>query len=100
MRLKIIGLALSLAAGGFCSGDRAIDEGIRRVRAHLLIDDPESALSEAQQLETRHPSSKEARSVLIEALSQCGMREEALDKWRSLSLGDPKALADNRQLSA
>jgi HEAT repeat protein len=78
-------------------GNITIDEGIRRVRAHLLIEDPVAALNEARLLDELYPDSKEAGSILVEALSNSGMREAALEKWRTLTLGDPNLLA-GRQL--
>lgn len=92
MWIQALLLSLPLAMGGI-----SIDEGIRRVRAHLLIEDPESALNEAKNLAALHPESKEAGSILVEAFSNCGMREAAIEKWRDLSLGDPSLLV-NRQL--
>jgi HEAT repeat protein len=85
-------LAIPLAMGNL-----TVDEGVRRVRAHLLIEDSASALSEAQNLEESHPASKEARFIHVEALSYCGMREAALEKWRTLSSEDPSLLL-NRQI--
>jgi len=86
-------LALSLAMGTL-----TIEEGSRRVRAHLLIEDSESALEEAKNLGQRHPNSIQAQALLIEALSHCGMREEALERWRAVFAQDPKALSNRKLL--
>lgn len=71
-----------------------IDEGVRRIRAHLLIDDPTSALSEAKALAKQFPDSKEAGQSLIEALSAAGQQEEALAQWNQLSLKFPMIVGD------
>lgn len=74
-----------------------LDAGVRRVRAHLLIEDAESALQEARSLEESYPDSKEASSLFIEALSHSGRRELALEKWRALSQKN-ETLWTDRQL--
>jgi HEAT repeat protein len=93
MWIQAILLALPLAL----VGNRTLDEGIRRVRAHLLIDDPTSALQEAKLLEQLYPDSREAGAILVEALSHSGLQTAALEQWRKLTVTDPNALA-NRQL--
>ncbi len=70
------------------------EEGIRRVQAHLLVDDTPSALEEALQLANRFPDSKESGSILIEALAANRMDEEALDVWHRLSVKYPELLVD------
>jgi HEAT repeat protein len=72
----------------------SVSEGVRRVQAHLLIDDPSSALSEAERLAKEFPQSKEAGSVYVEALAACGFEEQALDEWHRLSIRYPEMLGD------
>lgn len=72
-------------------------EGIRRVQAHLLIEDPSSALTEAETLALQYPDSLEVNKTLIEALSANGFEEQALDLWNRLTLKQPELLY-NRHL--
>lgn len=72
-------------------------EGMRRVRSHLLIDDPTSALSEARELVQQFPNSRGAGSAFIEALAANGFEEKALDAWHVLSSKYPD-LAVERHL--
>ena len=83
---------LGLAAHVFASDP--ISDAVRRVQAHLLIDDASSALKEAQMLVEQFPQSKEALSALIEALSAGGEEEMALDAWSHLSVGHPELVGD------
>lgn len=80
-----------------CALQSPQDEGIRRVHAHLLIDDSAAALEEAQGLAQKFPESIEVRSALIEALAAGGHEEKALAAWHELSRADPN-LSTNRQL--
>jgi HEAT repeat protein len=70
------------------------EEGVRRVQAHLLIDDPASALQEAVNLAEKYPDSRLAGSVLIEALAAGKREEEALDAWHRLSAKYPDLIVD------
>lgn len=81
-----------LAAGG------TEEDGIRRVRAHLLIEDPKSALREANELYRNFEGSKDAGSALIAALSANGMEETALDLFNHLSLKYPDLIQDRNLL--
>lgn len=74
------------------------DEGVRRVQAHLLIGDPESALSEAQEMAAQYPDSLEASKTLIEALAANGLEEPALDLWNQLTKARPDLLYDRHLL--
>jgi HEAT repeat protein len=73
-------------------------EGVRRVRAHLLIEDPPSALEEAMRLVEHFPDSKDAGTALVEALSANGKEKEALDTWHQLSAKYPDLLVDRHLL--
>jgi HEAT repeat protein len=75
-----------------------VDEGVRRVQAHLLIDDANSALREAENLAHQFPDSMEAGSALVEALAATGMQSRALDEWHRLSLRYPSLLGERHLL--
>jgi HEAT repeat protein len=75
-----------------------VDEGVRRVQAHLLIDDAGSALREAESLAQQFPDSLEAGSALIEALAAAGFQSRALDEWNRLSLRYPSLLGERHLL--
>ncbi len=74
------------------------DEGIRRVQAHLLIEDSPSALTEAQELALKYSESFEVQKTLIEALAANGLEEQALDLWDQLTLKKPDLLYDRHLL--
>jgi HEAT repeat protein len=74
------------------------DEGVRRVSAHLLIDDSPSALSEAEALRDQFPESIPVQKTLVEALAANGYEEEALDLWNQLTAKQPDLLYDRRLL--
>lgn len=72
-------------------------EGLRRVEAHLLLDDASSALQEAKDLVTAFPDSQEARGALVRAFAAGGNEKEALEVWNTLADADPDLLS-NRNL--
>ncbi|EKE08598.1 MAG: hypothetical protein ACD_17C00085G0003 [uncultured bacterium] len=92
MLLKL-GLAAALIAA-----DIPEEEGLRRVQAHLLIEDAPSALQEAQALIVFYPHSSQVKKSLIEALSINGKEEEALDLFHQLTLKDANVLYDRNLL--
>lgn len=71
--------------------------GVRRVRSHILLEDQNSALKEAKELNEKFPDSKEVLSVYIEALSASGQETLALQSWHQLSTKYPD-LAQDRNL--
>lgn len=73
-------------------------EGIRRVQAHLLIEDPESALVEASNLAAVYPDSLGANKILLEALAANGLEEQTLDLWNHLAHKHPDLLFDRHTL--
>lgn len=75
-----------------------IPEGVRRVHAHLLIEDLPSALTEAQDLVSQYPDSFLAGKTLIEALAANGFEEQALDLWNRWTLDQPDLLYDRHLL--
>jgi HEAT repeat protein len=74
------------------------EQGIRRVQAHLLIEDPKSALFEAENLSTRYPHSLNCSKSFIEALAANGKEEQALDLWNSLAETHPDLWSDRHLL--
>lgn len=82
---------LLCCAGSLCAGEI---EGVRRVRAHLLIQDRGSAVEEAEALYRAAPESKEVLSALLEALAAAGSEERALAVWREATARDPAVTQD------
>jgi HEAT repeat protein len=74
------------------------EEGVRRIQAHLLIDDAQSALREAQELTAAFPHSRAVGGAAIEALSASGLEEHALALWNNLSKTYPDLLQDTHLL--
>lgn len=74
------------------------DEGIRRIQAHLLIEDPHSALVDAQELASEYPESVEIQKILIETFAANGLEEEALKAWNQLTLKKPELLYERHLL--
>lgn len=74
------------------------EEAVRRVKAHLLIEDSESALKEAAQSFRLHPESVEIQKALIESFAANGMEEEALTLWNQMTTKDPNLLYDRNLL--
>lgn len=71
------------------------EEGVRRVHAHLLIDNPSMALEEAELIVSKYPDSQIAQSALIEALAAGKREQEALAAWDRVSLKYPAILDDH-----
>ena len=74
------------------------EEGIRRIKAHLLIDDPASALKEASELAERYPDSRSVQEIFIETLAAGKFEAEAFDAWHRLSLKYPDLLVGRHLL--
>ncbi len=91
----MIRLAFFLFVGPLCASEEVL---LRRVHAHLLIDDPISALQEAAYLVAEYPDSRLAGSALIEALSSGKKEEEALAAWHALSAKHPDLILDRSVL--
>ncbi|MBU6446687.1 MAG: hypothetical protein KGQ49_04745, partial [Verrucomicrobia bacterium] len=87
-----------LAAAALLASSFSENEGLRRVRAHLLIEDVSSALSEAESLASQYPDSLEAQKMLIEALAASGQEEQALSCWNKLTFHKPDLLYDRNLL--
>ncbi|MBX9743640.1 MAG: hypothetical protein K2X08_00330, partial [Chlamydiales bacterium] len=95
MRCLFISLSFIplLLFGGFSE-----EEGLRRVQAHLLLDDLPSALDEVLRLVEAFPQSKEVGTSFVEVLAANGMEEEALDTWHKLSAAYPELIIDRHLL--
>ena len=89
---------LWLFAAALIAGSALEEEGIRRVQAHLLIEDSLSALTEAEALAALHPDSTEVHKTLIEALAANGREEQALNLWNQLTAKDPGLLYERHLL--
>ena len=95
---RIFGIvALTCALQLHASPGVTEEEGIRRVQAHLLIEDNDAALREASELYESFPS-KAVGSIYIEALSANGLEENALHAWNQLSLHYPNLVEDHHLL--
>lgn len=81
-----------------CVGALSEEEGVRRVQAHLLIEDNLAALDEAQALARQYPESLAAAGALLEALAANGWEEAALDLWTSITAKHPEMLYDRHLL--
>ncbi len=64
-------------------------EGVRKVQAHLLLEDSGAALQQAELLVQQFPDSIEAGIQLVQALAVGGFEERALATWNRLTLKDP-----------
>lgn len=73
-------------------------EGIRRVQAHLLIESPQLALTEAETLAAEYPDSLNVHKIYLEALAANGLEEQALDLWNRLAQKHPDLLYDRHIL--
>lgn len=89
---------VSLFAVGLLAVLPTEEEGVRRVQAHLLIDDSASALQEAAALVERYPDSRVAGETLIQALAADKREEEAFNAWHELSLRHPDLLISRHLL--
>lgn len=85
-------------AAALLASNLSEDDGLRRVRAHLLIDDQVSALNEAEGLASQYPESLEVQKILIESLAVNGFEDQALDSWNKLTFKKPDLLYDRHLL--
>jgi len=74
------------------------EEGVRRVQAHLLIEDLSSALHEAEQLANQYPESLVAGKTLVRAFAANGLEDSALNLWNRLTMNNPNLLYDRELL--
>ncbi len=87
-----------LVAAALLVSQLSEEEGIRRVQAHLLIEDAPSALGEAEALANQYPDSFPIRKTLVEAFAANGLEEQALDLWDRLTFEQPDLLYDRHLL--
>lgn len=78
----------------------SLEEGLRRVSAHQLIEDGDSAVAEARGLVISYPDSSQAIASLVEALSAKGWIDEALQEWKQLKARFPKEALQRPVLEA
>lgn len=90
--MRMIGWALLVPC--LLAGKNTEEEGIRRVRAHLLIEDPKSALREAKELYRNFEGSRSAGAALIASFSANGEEASALELFNRLSLKYPDMIHD------
>jgi HEAT repeat protein len=90
--------AIAAAAPLFLFAEAGVQDGLRRIQSHLLIEDSSSALIEAERLREKFPESKEAGAAFIEALAASGEEERALDEWHRLSARFPDLTLDRHLL--
>ncbi len=64
--------------------DVLIENSMKRVRRHLLIQDMDSAVKEAKDYIEKYPDSLELQTVYLEALCQKGEEVEAFEQFSSL----------------
>ncbi|PIS03173.1 MAG: hypothetical protein COT85_03895 [Chlamydiae bacterium CG10_big_fil_rev_8_21_14_0_10_42_34] len=87
-----------LIAAALVTTQLSEEAGVRRVQAHLLLEDGPSALSEARDLANQYPDSLLINKTLVEALAANGAEEQALDLWNRLTANDPNLLYDRHML--
>ncbi len=68
-------------------------EAVRRVYAHLLVHDPNSAVKEAEKLLQLYPESSDLQLAYLQALTERGDEAIALQKW----MGKKDELVKNRR---
>lgn len=73
-------------------------DDVRRVHAHLSIDDATSALNEAEMMIKKYPESVDAGMAWIEALAANGFEERAMNAWNALSVSHPELIQNRRLL--
>lgn len=57
----------------------------KRIQAHLMINDPQAALTEAQQGIDAYPDSKQLMEEHIKVLARMGRDKEMLNAWKALT---------------
>lgn len=70
----------------------------KKVNAHLLIEDPQSAIQTAKAYLHIHPESKAMRLALVRALCESGKEVEALERWNEVSQEHQDLISDRAAL--
>ena len=73
-------------------------DAAKRIHAHLLIDDPYSAIAEAKAQLKTYPDSVSIKIALIKALCRGGNEVEALEEWNKLTKTNEELLSDRTAL--
>jgi HEAT repeat protein len=91
----------SLAGRGITSGvyaNRGEEEFKKRIYAHLLISDQNSAVEEAEAALKEFPGSKALQLAYIRALSEKGDETEAMEQWVETTIQFKEEKFDRRML--
>ena len=75
-----------------------MDEELRRVYDHLLIEDFSSAINEANSCVKKYPESKQAHCALIKSFSAAGKDREALERWEDYLVLFPEVAYEDKIL--
>lgn len=81
-----------------CFSQMTENEALRRVQAHLMIDDPSSALRDAAEAVRLFPNSRPVAVAWIEALAAKGFDDKAFEAWNLASIRYPDLIADRHLL--
>lgn len=76
------------------SAEVPAEKRIRRIHAHLIIQDENAALEEARLAIKEHPEKKAVHKVYIKALAKSELIREAIRSYRSFSSEDPELLEE------
>lgn len=76
----------------------AIDPFIRRIHAHMLIDDLVSACIEAKEVLLKHPLNIKLHEAYIQALAKAGNEKEMYKAWVHYSTLPNNTAKENREL--
>src|SRR3990167_8760881 len=82
----------------FLAATPTLENQLRRVHAHLLIDDTQSALLEAEKLAKNYPNSMDAWVSYLKTLAISGNEEQTLDVWDLVSTRYPQLMEDRSLL--
>lgn len=74
------------------------EQAAKKIHAHLLIEDPLTAIKEAKAYLASNPESKALRLALVRALCQSGKEMEALEEWNAMSKENEELLKDHSAL--
>src|SRR5437870_4075007 len=82
----------------FAAPNVSEEEGVRRIQAHLLIDDAASALKEAEVLAEAFPESRGVGTALVQAYAANGLEDKALRAWNLLAARYPDLMGERNLL--
>lgn len=87
-----------ILASIFLAAVPTLENQVRRVHAHLLIDDTQAALLEAEKLAQNYPNSMEAWVSYLKTLAISGNEEKVLKVWDVVSSRYPQLMEDRQLL--